>query len=208
MDHIAVAIAHDLELDVAGPRQVFLDVDFAVAESGQRFRARELERPRKILRISSDAHALTAAPGRSLDDDREADLTREFQRVVGLLNRARSSGNDRDTDVLHGFSGCRFVAHDPDLRGCRPDKVDVRRDARLGEFRVLGEKPVTRMNRVGAGDLRRGNDAGDIEIRFPRRSGPDADIVISEADVQRFAISFRVDRDSLDAQLTASSDNS
>ena len=208
MDHIAVAISHDLELDMAGAREILLDIDFAVAECRQCLRASELERARKIFGISRDAHSLAASTRRRLDDDRKPDLAGEFQCVVGLLNRTRRAGNNGNADVLHRLScGC-LVAHDADLGRGWPNEVDVRRDARLGEFRVLGEKPVARMNRVGAGDLRCGDDPGDIEIRFPCRSGPDADIIVSEADVQRFAVRLRVHRDGLDTQLAARSDNS
>ena len=47
VDDVAVTVAEDLELDVARPREVLLDVDVAVAECRQRLAARELERARK-----------------------------------------------------------------------------------------------------------------------------------------------------------------
>src|SRR6266542_1954132 len=59
------------------------------------------------------------------------------------------------------------------------------------------------MNRVSAGDLGGGDDAGDIEVRLACRSGTDADVVIGEADVQRFPIRLGVHRNRLDSELAA-----
>ncbi len=61
------------------------------------------------------------------------------------------------------------------------------------------------MDRVGAGDLGGGDDARDVEIRFARRSGSDADVVVGEANVEGFAIGFGVHGDRLDTQLAAGS---
>ena len=53
VDHVAELVAEDLELDVARPREVLLDVDVAVAERGERLGARELERPREIVGVAA-----------------------------------------------------------------------------------------------------------------------------------------------------------
>ena len=79
--------------------------------------------------------------------------------------------------------------------------------ARLGELRVLGEEAVARMNRVGAGDLGGGDDARNLEVRVARGRRADADIVIREAHVQRFAVGFGVDGHGLDAELAARADD-
>ena len=100
---------------------------------------------------------------------------------------------------MHGLPRGGLVTHGADLRRRRSDKVDVRRDAGLGELGVLGEKSIAGMNGVRTGDLRRGDDARDIEIRLARRRRPDANVVIGKADVKRLAIGFGIDRDGLDA---------
>jgi hypothetical protein len=108
---------------------------------------------------------------------------------------------------VHRFASSGLIAHEADLLRRGPDEVDIRRDARLREFRVLGEKPVTGMDRIGARDLGGGNDARDVEVRFARGRGPDADVVVGEADVERFPIGLGVDSDGLDAQLATGSDD-
>jgi hypothetical protein len=59
------------------------------------------------------------------------------------------------------------------------------------------------MDGVSAGDLGGRDDARDVEIRFARRCGSDADVVVSKANVQGFAIRLGVNRDGLDAELAA-----
>ena len=48
-----------------------------------------------------DAHALAAAAGGRLDDDREADLLRELERLVDVVDAAGRAGHDRDADLDH-----------------------------------------------------------------------------------------------------------
>ena len=203
MDRVAVLVAEDLEFNVTRAREILLDVHLAVAERRQRLRTRELERAREIVLVLRDAHPLPATAGRRLDDDREADLARETDRFLRILHRSRRSRDDRHADVGHCLTSGGLVAHDPNLLGRRTDEGDVRRRARLGELRVLGEKPIAGMDRVRPGDLGGCDQAGNAEIRFPRRRGPDADVVVGESHVQRLAVGFRIDGDRLNAELAA-----
>ena len=59
------------------------------------------------------------------------------------------------------------------------------------------------MDRVGAGDLRGGDDAGDPQVGQPAGGGADADVVVGEADVERLPVRLAVHRHRLDAQLAA-----
>ncbi len=63
------------------------------------------------------------------------------------------------------------------------------------------------MDGVGAGDLGRGDDAGDVEVRFARGRGADAHVIVGEPDVQRFAIGFGVDCHRLDGEFAAGADH-
>ena len=72
----------------------------------------------------------------------------------------------------------------------------------LADFRevvILGQKAGTRMDSVGAGDERRADNVGDVEIALGRRGRADADGLVGEAHVQGIAVRFRVDRDRSDA---------
>ncbi len=71
-------------------------------------------------------------------------------------------------------------------------KRDVGRGTGLRELRILREETVAGMDRVGTGDLGGGDQARNLEIRFARRRGPDADVVVCEANVERLAVGVRI----------------
>src|SRR5690606_11037322 len=84
VDDVAVRVAEDLELDVARPLEVLLDVDRAVAERAERLGAGELEAAREIVGVARDAHALPAPAVGGLDDDGEAHLLGVAERLVDV----------------------------------------------------------------------------------------------------------------------------
>src|SRR6185437_9238647 len=87
MDHVAMAIPHDLEFHMPRTREVFLHVHVSRTERGEGFRARELKGARKIIGIIRDTHPLPATAGGGLDDDRKSDLAREAERLLDVLHR-------------------------------------------------------------------------------------------------------------------------
>ena len=207
VDAVAVRVAEDLELDVARPLEVFLDVDGAVAERGERLGARHLEAARELLGVARDAHPLSAAAGRGLDDHRESDLDRVGECVLDVIHGARGAGHDGDAVRDHRGAGGGLVSHRPDLFRRGADERDLARGADLGELGILGEETVAGMNRVGSGDLGGRDDARDLQVALARRRGADADVVVGEADVQRLAVGLGVDGDGLDAELAARADD-
>jgi hypothetical protein len=63
------------------------------------------------------------------------------------------------------------------------------------------------MDRVGAGDLRRGDDVGNPEVGLAAGGRADTHVVVGKADVQRLAVRLTVDGDGLDAQLATRPDD-
>ncbi len=61
LDDVAVAVGQDLELDVARPFEVLLEVDGVVAESAEGLAARRLQALRKLALVANDTHPLAAA---------------------------------------------------------------------------------------------------------------------------------------------------
>jgi len=59
----------------------------------------------------------------------------------------------------HRAAGLRLVAHQPDGVRRRADESQAALTDDLGEVRVLGQEAVAGVDRVGAGDLRRGHHA-------------------------------------------------
>ncbi len=77
MDGVALAVAQHLHLDVARTLDIGFGIDAAVAEIAFRLAGARCAQPRcNSARRPHDAHALAAAAGRGLDEQREADVFR------------------------------------------------------------------------------------------------------------------------------------
>ncbi len=203
MHHVAVAVAEHLELDVPRLDQVLLQVDGAGAETLLRLLAGGHELALQALALLDDAHAAAAAARRRLEDHRVADLGGHPLRLLQVGQRLAAARQHRHPGVGRGLPRLGLVAHQPDAGRRRPDPAEVALLEHLGEVGVLGQEAVARVDGVGAGDLGRGDDAGDVEVALLRRRRPDADRLVGVEHVQRLAVGGAVDRHRLDAQLAA-----
>ena len=73
----------------------------------------------------------------------------------------------------------------------------------FGEAGVLGQEAVTGMDRLGAGDPRRGQDGRDVEIAVAGWWRTDADALIGQAHMHRLGVRGGVHRDRVDAEFAA-----
>src|SRR5207237_279790 len=207
MHHRTVMIAEHLELDMAWVLEVFLEIHVADAERRFRFALGGLERLRELARGANHAHAATAAPGHRFDDDGIPELSRDLRRLFLAVDGTVASGQHRHARFLHGAPRARLVAEQPDHVRGRSDELDVARLADLREIRALRKETVTGMDGVGAGDFRRADDRGNAQITVCTPGGPDTDVLVREADMERVLIRFRIDGDGLDAQFPARADD-
>src|SRR5690606_7444505 len=172
-----------------------------------RLGARELEAAREVVGVLGDAHPLAATTGGGLDDHGEAHRLGDRQRFVDVFDGPRRAEHDGDLVGDHRGARGGLVAHRADLVRRGPDEGDAAGRAGLGELRVLREEAVTRVDRVGAGDLGGGDQARDAQVRFARVRRSDADVIVGEAHVQGFAVGLGVDGDRLDAEFAAGADD-
>ncbi len=157
-----LAVARDLDLDVAGARHERFGIDLVVAERSLGFRAAARVGGFQFVFLGHDAHAAAAPAGDRLDDDGAACLeerTRLFQRRRAL--RARQHGN---AEAFGQRAGAGLVAEDRQHLRRRPDEVQPRRLAGGRKVGILRQEAITRMHRIAAGGLGRGNDPRDVEI--------------------------------------------
>jgi hypothetical protein len=87
------------------------------------------------------------------------------------------------------------------------DERQTRVAARSRERRVLGEKPVPRMYRVGAGSTRCVEDRLDAQVTPDRLAWPDMDRLVRFAHVKRRAIAVGIDGDRRQPHLAARTDD-
>ena len=207
IDHVAVLVAEQLDLDVARVDDELLDEHAVVAERGLRLRLRAREALRNLALRPGDAHALAAAAGRGLDHHRVADLVGDLHRVLLVVDHAEMARHGRDLGLRRGLLGFDLVAHRGDRIGVRPDEHDAGRLQRARECLALGEKAVARMHRLRAGLLAGGDDLVDQQIALGRSRRADMHRLVRHLDMQRVAVGVGIDRDCRDPHLAGCLDD-
>ena len=157
----------------------------------------------ELARRAHHAHALAAAAGRRLDQDRVADplgLLEGVEVVAEHPVRARDRGQALGAEQAPGG----LLAGEPleDL-GRRPDERQAVGTDDLGEALVLGQEAVARVDRVAAGDDRGADHRRRREVAPLGIGRPDADRLVGQLDGQAVAIGLAVGDDRLDAERPA-----
>ena len=102
VDHVAVPVGEHLHLDVAGVRQIALQVHGRVGEELLALTARALEGARQLLLAERHAEALAAASAGRLDRNGEADLgLDDRQRLIHRAHRLGGARHDRHPRLAH-----------------------------------------------------------------------------------------------------------
>ena len=204
VDRVALAVGEHLDLHVPWGFQVLLHEHRAVAERRERLAARELDLVDQLAGFAHDVHTAAAATGRGLDQYRiadlrggiDADLLVVRQHPLGAGDAGHAGGDHLGLRVGLG-------PHQPDRLRIGPDEDEARALHRFGEIRVLRQKAVTRMDRVGLRHLRSGDDRRHVQVAASGLRRADADGLVGEGDMLLLAVGGGIDRDGLDAQLAA-----
>jgi len=194
MDHVAVSVGEDLDLDVSGVGEVALEVDSRVPEELLALPGGAFERGFELVGRQGDPEALAAAAAGRLDGHWIADAA-GVDDLLGsrqALDRLGRAGNDRNAGCGHQLAGARLGPHRVDRGGRRADEDDPGVLARPGEGGVLGEKAVAGVDSIGAGFLRGVENAIDAQVTLARRRGPDRHRFIGVENVQRGAVRLGV----------------
>ena len=207
-EDLARRVAEDLDLDVARVLDEELGVHAVVREVRLRLALRAREGLGDLRLAAHDAHALAAAAGRRLQEEREAVLPAEGRDLRGRRRGRRHAGDDGDARRDHPLAGLRLARPSHRSRtGAGPTHVEPRVEDCLREGRVLGEE-----SEAGV-DERRARLAGGRdellrdEVALARGGRADRDGVVREADVERAAVGLGVDRDGRDSEVAAGADD-
>ena len=178
----------NLDLDVARRVDELFDVERPVAERRRRFSTRRFDCLRDVGRVGDTTHAFAAAAGGGFDQGRQPDaIDRRRDAVIGLIVR-RLAGDDRHASGGGEPPRLNLRSHASDGLRRRPDEDDARRRARLRKAWVLGQKPIARVNGVGAGRLGRPDDGGNRQVTLRRRRRPNRDGPIGGQCVRRSGV--------------------
>ena len=173
--HVAVGVGEDLNLHVAGLREVALHVALIATEVRSRLRA---SRSRASRRLTSSAEATTFMPSPASAvcglDRRPASRARRRKRRISLAIggearwcRARSVRR-RVFERPCGSRPCRTSRPSPPAAGT--DELDAHSGDRAREVGVLAEEPVARMHRVGSAVADRGEHGVGVDDSSRRPS--------------------------------------
>src|SRR5688500_3247580 len=100
VDDAAVGVAEDLDLDMTRSLEILLEVHTGHTECALSLEPGGLERILQITFIPADAHAATATTSGGLENDRKADLLRNFECFRRCANGTFAAWDDRNTRLL------------------------------------------------------------------------------------------------------------
>jgi hypothetical protein len=199
----AGSLGQDLDLDVADAGEVLLDVHRAVAEGRLGLARGGVEVAFELGFGLDDAHAAPAAAGHRLQDHRIAEAGRDLARRGGRWHRAAGAGGDRHARGDRDRARRGLVAHLGDDVAARADEGDAFSLAAVREGGVLGEEAVTRMDRVRAQRLGRGDHRVGAQVAVARSRRPDAEREVGVLHCHRITVGLGIDLRRLDAELAA-----
>ena len=175
MDHVAVLVTQDLDLDVLGLHQVFFNKDVVVAKGLPGLALDQLEGGFDLLRGVAAAHAPAAAAGGRLEDDGEAVGDGLLQGLVSALQGLSGAGDGGDVAGQGSSLGGQLVTHLGQDLGAGADEGDTGILTGLGELGVLREEPVAGVDGVHMSALGQIDDTGDVQI------GPQGGFALADA---------------------------
>ena len=193
--HRALAVGHQLDLDVPSGAHEPLHQHAGVAERLGGLGACTLERGGELVRTIDAAHPAPAAARGGLDHQRVTDLLPLRERVLDALDGPAAPRCDRDAGLL-GQPLCLDLvserAHDV---GIGADEHDPEPFAQLREAGMLGDEPPAHPGRVGLRCDERALELGVVQVGH---RGAEAVRLVGLAHEQRVPLRLRVERDNAD----------
>ncbi len=165
-----------------------------VSEGGARQTLRRFHRGRHVGGGIDDLHALAAASGAGLDDERKSHPRGFFTEALRRLFAAVIAGRHRHAHRRHRGLRCALRSHGLDRRRRGTDEDQARIDAGLREAGILGKKSIAGVNGIGADTFGERDELGDIEIALGGGRGAQVIRLVGDAHVLRVSIRIRIHR--------------
>jgi hypothetical protein len=214
MHGVAMGVAENLALDMAGTLHQLFEIDFILAERRLCLAFGFGDFADKVLRVANGAHAPATAAPRCLQHDRIADLVGHSRDFVHVVGKRLCRGYDRHADLDGEIAGRHLVAQPTHRLRPGADEDDAVLGAGIGEFRAFGQQAISRMDRVRTRQLCNADHLVDRQVAFDRAKIPfqvrtTADLVgfIRLEPVQCELVLFRPDGDGFHPQFVGGAEH-
>ena len=158
IQHIAVGVADQLDLDVARLFDEFFNEHAVIAKTVACLVAATSEAFESLFVVVGHAQPLTAAARAGLDHDGVTDAFGNFDRALRQLNRIVDAGDAVHTRLARQLLGLDLVAHGGNRMVLGADENNALSLTALGELGVLAQKAIAGMDGLRAGGLGSGDD--------------------------------------------------
>jgi hypothetical protein len=157
-------VADDLHFDMPCIAHEFLEIHLIVAESCHGFTTCDRQKLGKLRLGPDHAHAATAATPARFQHHRVPDVVRHPRAFSQRLGQWSGGRHDWHTGFDRQCTRGYLVAEQAQGFGSRADQFDTGRFARRGEFRILRQESIARMNGISPGFVRNPQHIRNIQI--------------------------------------------
>ena len=199
---VALAVAEDLNLDVAGALYHLFQIALTIAESGFRLATAFEHLLFQFLGLEDGAHAATTSAPGGFQHHWVPDFIGLLADQLHIVAEDFGGGDDWNTRLNGDLAGRGFVAEGVHGVGLGPDEGDAVSGTGIDEIRVFRQQTIARVNGIGPAFARDPDDFLNREIGRDRAKALTDPIGLVRLEaVQRKLVFFGVDGDGTFAQL-------
>ena len=201
VDHVALAVAHELDLDMPWLLDKLLHEHPVVAKAVARLVAAAGKPFERLLIVERHPQALAAAAGAGLDHDRVTDAFGYFDRAFGRFYRLVDARYAIHAGRQRELLGRDLVAHGGDriVLGADEDQAFVLHA--FGKFGVFAQKAIAGMDSLGAALLAGGDDALGHQVTLAAGRRAYKHRFVGQRHMARIAVGVGIHGHGLDAHL-------
>ena len=205
--HVTVAVANQLNFNVARLFDKLLDEDAVIAKTVTRLVAAACETFQRLFVVEGNTQALATAASAGLDHHRVAD---SFGNLYGFFRRLDSivhPGNAVHPSGTGQLFRLDLVTHSGNrvVLGANEDNALFFHP--FGKAGVLAQKTIAGVHRLRSGLLAGGNDFFCLQVTLTTGRGPDVNSLVGQRHMACVLVGIRVNSHCFDAHLACSEDD-